>query len=115
MPVPAVIAAAVALGTLMSLYGNVRSAQATNRLASYNQDYAMRGFVENERYWNDYFKNTGYRPLYPIRSGAYYNLSSYYQGESARAGAYSKVLSSIGHVGTAGSYGIDSLYRGGRK
>lgn len=115
MPIPAVIAAAVAVGTLINLYGNVQSAKSTIRTAEYNQAYAMRGYVENERYWDDYFKNTGYRPLYPVRSGAYYNLGSYYAGESARAGAYSKVLSSIGHVGTAGAYGIESLYGGLRK
>lgn len=115
MPVPAVIAGAIAVGSLLSLLGNVKSAQSTIRSAQYNMGYAMRGYTENSRYWDDYFKNTGYRSLYPVRSGAYYNLGSYYAGESARAGAYSKVLSSLGHVGTAGAYGLDSFYGGRRR
>lgn len=28
---------------------------------------------ENERYWNDYYENTGVRPLYPHRAGSYYD------------------------------------------
>lgn len=26
---------------------------------------------ENERYWNDYYENTGITPLYPYRAGSY--------------------------------------------
>lgn len=28
---------------------------------------------ENERYWSDYEKNTGVKPLYPHRAGSYQN------------------------------------------
>lgn len=27
--------------------------------------------IENERYWNDYYRNTGVRPVYPFRAGDY--------------------------------------------
>lgn len=26
---------------------------------------------DNYRYWQDYYRNTGYRPRYPFRSGRY--------------------------------------------
>lgn len=29
--------------------------------------------AENQRYWNDYEKNTGIRPRYPYRTGSYYD------------------------------------------
>lgn len=29
--------------------------------------------AENQRYWNDYKKNTGITPLYPHRAGSYYD------------------------------------------
>lgn len=35
-----------------------------------------KGF-ENRQFWNDYYRNTGYRPRYPFRSGAYDDLNEY--------------------------------------
>lgn len=115
MPVPAVIAGAIAVQALISLLGTGYSARETIRTANFNREYALRGYAENARYWDDYFKNTGYRPRYPIRSGADYNLGSYYGAEQSRAGAFASVLNSVGHVGTSGAYGLDSYYGGKRK
>lgn len=111
MPVPLVVATSLLLGSLVNLYANYNTAKSTMRTAEYNMAYAMRGYRENARYWDDYFKNTGFRPRYPVRSGADYNLGSYYAGESARIGAVGKVLTSGSHVLTGGAFGLDSLYR----
>lgn len=27
--------------------------------------------IENQRYWDDYYRNTGIRPVYPFRAGDY--------------------------------------------
>lgn len=32
--------------------------------------YSAGRAYDNYRYWNDYYKNTGYRPKYPFRSGS---------------------------------------------
>lgn len=32
--------------------------------------YSVGRAVDNVRYWHDYYKNTGYMPKYPLRSGA---------------------------------------------
>lgn len=33
--------------------------------------YSVGQAVENNRYWNDYYRNTGFRPRYPFRAGQY--------------------------------------------
>lgn len=48
---------------------------------------------ENERYWNDYARNTGYSPRYPRRTGAYNDrvgvvLDSLAGVSSSASGAY---------------------------
>lgn len=43
--------------------------QAVSGIYQFYQNYQRQ--TENKRYWNDYFDNTGIRPKYPYRSGAY--------------------------------------------
>lgn len=43
--------------------------------AGVNAYYQYGAMKENERYWNDYYRNTGKKPLYPYRSGSMYNPS----------------------------------------
>lgn len=33
--------------------------------------YRVGKALENRRYWDAYYRNTGYRPLYPFRAGYY--------------------------------------------
>lgn len=40
-----------------------------------NGVYNVGKAVDSYRYWNDYYRNTGYRPRYPFRSGVYDYLS----------------------------------------
>lgn len=53
---------------------------------------------ENERYWNDYKKNTGYYPRYPRRAGAY----------NDRVGV---VLDSLAGVSSGLNTGFSGYYR----
>ncbi len=36
--------------------------------------------IESYRYWRDYYHNTGIRPRYPFRSGAYNGISNLSHG-----------------------------------
>lgn len=36
-----------------------------------NAVYGVGQAMDSYRYWNDYYKNTGYRPRYPWRAGQY--------------------------------------------
>lgn len=36
-----------------------------------NGIYAIGQAVDSYRYWNDYYKNTGFKPRYPFRAGRY--------------------------------------------
>lgn len=38
--------------------------------AGLNALYGVGNAVDSYRYWTDYYKNTGYFPRYPFRSGA---------------------------------------------
>lgn len=33
--------------------------------------YSVGQAVDSNRYWRDYYKNTGYKPRYPFRAGKY--------------------------------------------
>lgn len=46
--------------------------------------------VDSYRYWNDYYRNTGFRPRYPWRAGVY-----------DWVGAMGKSMTSAYRVGTA--------------
>lgn len=45
-----------------------------------NYQYQSGALKENERYWQDYYRNTGVKPLYPYRSGYYQNSAFLYSG-----------------------------------
>lgn len=36
-----------------------------------NSIYSAGKAIDNYRYWNDYYRNTGFRPRYKFRSGYY--------------------------------------------
>lgn len=38
--------------------------------------YSVGQAVENNRYWRDYYRNTGFKPRYPWRTGQYDWLQS---------------------------------------
>lgn len=73
---PAVLfAGAVGTGVLAGGYKTYRGVQ---------------GYFENKRYWEEYQKNTGYKPRYGYRSGYNYDWSSTFSGlyQAANAGSY---------------------------
>lgn len=43
--------------------------------ATLNGIYSVGQAYDSYRYWNDYYKNTGYKPRYPWRAGQYDYLS----------------------------------------
>lgn len=45
-----------------------------------NYQYQKGALQENERYWQDYYRNTGVKPRYPYRSGYYQNSAFLYSG-----------------------------------
>lgn len=59
---------------LYRAYGQRKVAQA-------NLDYLSRQEKENKRFFDDYYKNTGIRPKYPVRSGASYNYGALYNAK----------------------------------
>lgn len=46
--------------------------------------YSAGKALDNYRYWNDYYRNTGHRPRYPWHAGAYDWVS--YAGGSLKSG-----------------------------
>lgn len=70
MVAPIVILAGASVG--LSLVRAIAGAPANLENISYQKGM----MAENQRYWDDYKKNTGYSPRYPYRSGANYNQSS---------------------------------------
>lgn len=51
-----------------------------------NTIYGVGQAVDSYRYWNDYYKNTGYKPRYPFRAGQFDWMSDL--GHSAYSVAY---------------------------
>lgn len=106
-----VVAGAMAGSAILNYVLNEKVANSQIRQAEYTADYTRRYNIENRKYWSDYYKNTGFRPRYPMRSGAEYNLSALY---GARAGYNSAVASkyrAIANVGVSGAYTLNSLYK----
>lgn len=57
-----------------------------------NIQYQNRAMKENERFWNDYYKNTGFKARYPYRAGSVYNTSSLYSSYASAVGAWSPII-----------------------
>lgn len=66
---PVIAGASFAAGAISDLY---------SQWSNYN--YQKAALDENERYWNDYIRNTGVKPRYPYRSGMYQNSAFLYSG-----------------------------------
>lgn len=57
--------------------------------------YNVKKALESRKYWDDYYRNTGYRPRYPFRSG-YYDIVP----------AVASGISSIGYGYAVGARGV---------
>ncbi len=106
-----VIAGAMAGSSILNYVLNEKVANSQIRQADYVADYSRRYNRENRRYWVDYYKNTGFRPRYPMRSGAEYNLSSLYGATTSRNSAIASKYRAVANVGVSGSHLLDRLYR----
>lgn len=106
-----VIAGAMAGSSILNYVLNEKVANSQIRQADYVADYSRRYSRENSRYWADYYKNTGFRPRYPMRAGAEYNLSGLYGATTSRNSAIASKYRAVANVGVSGSYLLDRLYR----
>ncbi len=106
-----VVAGAMAGSAILNYVLNEKVANSQIRQADYVADYTRRSNIENRRYWSDYYKNTGFRPRYPMRAGAEYNLSSLYGSTTSRNAAVASKYRAAFNVGVSGSYLLDRLYR----
>lgn len=106
-----VVAGAMAGSAILNYVLNEKVANSQIRQADYVADYTRRYNRENSRYWADYYKNTGFRPRYPMRSGAEYNLSSLYGSITSRNSAVASKYRAVANVGVSGSHLLDRLYR----
>lgn len=106
-----VVAGAMAGSAILNYVLNEKVANSQIRQADYVADYTRRYNRENSRYWADYYKNTGFRPRYPMRAGAEYNLSSLYGSIASRNSAVASKYRAAANVGVSGSHLLDRLYR----
>lgn len=58
-------AANLVIGAL-GIYATYQSYQANQKTIQYAETYN----AEIAKFWDDYYKNTGYRPLYPYKTGS---------------------------------------------
>lgn len=66
---PIVAAASFGVSAISDLYSQWK-----------NYQFQSGALQENERYWQDYYRNTGVKPRYPYRSGYYQNSAFLYSG-----------------------------------
>lgn len=115
--IPAVLAGIAIGSAVYSAYRTWESTKASDTKQNQIIDYQLGSFYENQRYWQDYYKNTGKQAKYPYRSGATYNLSSLYGAEAQKLNNQLARDSSVANVGTttaySGLYGYSS-YNAGR-
>lgn len=65
------------------LYGGVSSLHAL-----YQARYTWKQAQENKKFWDTYYKNTGFRPRYPYRAGAVNNYGSLFNAVSTPMATY---------------------------
>lgn len=106
-----VVAGAMAGSSILNYVLNQKTTRAQIRQSDYVADYTRRYNAENRRYWADYYKNTGFCPRYPMRSGAEYNLSALYGARTSRAKAIASQYRAGAGVGVSGAYGLNAIYR----
>lgn len=111
MVAPIIVVAGAMMGSsILNYVLNEGVANSQIKMADYIADYSRRYNNENKRYWADYFKNTGFRPRYPMRYGAEYNLAGLYGATTSRNAAFASKYRAAAGVGTAGAYALGSLY-----
>lgn len=77
-----------------ALNGKMKSTMEKSFASIENYDYVKAMQDENTRFWSDYYKNTGIKPLYPYRAGAVNNIGNLYRAKSQRSrGSYD-----VGHI-----------------
>lgn len=59
--------------------------------------YHVKKAIESRKYWDEYYRNTGYRPRYPYRSG------------------YNDIVGALGSGLTTGGFSYSGLTNFGRK
>lgn len=106
-----VVAGAMAGSSILNYILNQKTTRAQLKQSDYVSDYTRRYNAENDRFWADYKKNTGFSPRYPMRSGAEYNLTALYGAQTSRAGAIASQLRSTANVGLSGVYGGSAVYQ----
>lgn len=107
MPIPAIVAGILAAGTIASAGAGAYKTYRGTKTASANLAYQMAMQRENTRYWNEYYKNTGYRPRYPYRSGYVYNPTTINNLQNTIDVAPASYISGFSY----GAMSLASLYR----
>lgn len=102
---PAIILAAMVAGALVDVYATEKNTKASDKALNYSSAYINSQFQENERYWRDYYKNTGVRPKYPYRSGAVNDISQLYYNDASKLMNKNARYQSYAGVGTSMAYG----------
>lgn len=106
-----VIAGAMAGSAILNYVLNDKVASAQENLANYSSNYIRRYNQENKRYWSDYYKNTGFRPRYPMRSGSEFNLAGLYANRISQVSAQVSRYRSLANIGTSGAYMLSGIYQ----
>lgn len=80
----------------VSLYGMYENFLANQKAI----DYANKYNAEIQRFWNDYYKNTGYRPLYPYKSGSVVNEATLAHLYASNYSSASAMMGGVFNIGT---------------
>lgn len=103
--IPAILMGTMIADALVGAYATYDNTKQSNRVLDASATYIGQSFQENERYWADYFKNTGRRPLYPYRAGAVNDISQLYNIDYARTMNKNSIIQSGSNIGSAGAFG----------
>lgn len=103
--VPLVLIGSIIADSLVNAYATYDSTKSSDKSLDASYNYIASSFRENEKFWEDYYKNTGKRPLYPYRSGAVNDVSQLYSIDSALNMNKNARLQSIANIGASGAYG----------
>lgn len=106
-----VIPIAVGLSAGVSTVAGLMQTRNNKRASEIALSYQKQLVRDNRRFWDDYYKNTGYRPNYRYRSGYLYNPSQIasYKARIANAPwAYAGYVSSGARSAVTSAYGYMS-------
>lgn len=105
IPLPAILFGVMVADALVSAYNNSQNVKASEKVLDATSAYINGQFSENNRYWQDYEKNTGRLPLYPYRTGAVNDISQLYNVDYGRTMNKGILRSSVTGVGTSAAFG----------